>query len=152
MRCQHVFILTWKTSTMVAHIRHLIAYKRFIEHIYTLGTVVNCLRIDEGSEAERIKRKQCRNRKHESVEASTDCKKKKAHRETPTYRKTPTHTAKEYWVKLKRKSLMRIFCLKCFTRGERNPESKIEMCSPSLCRMSWLTNCFSVCARNGMVI
>lgn len=35
---------------MDAHIRHLMAYKRFIEHIYTFGTFVNCLRIDEGNE------------------------------------------------------------------------------------------------------
>lgn len=33
-----------KVEQCDAHIRHLIAYKRFIEHIYTLGTFVNCLR------------------------------------------------------------------------------------------------------------
>ena len=102
------------------HIRHLMAYKRFIEHIYTLGTFTNCCLQN------RRRRRWCwwRNERLKYEERGNE--REWAH---ALNNQQNANNKKNYWVKLKRKSLMRIFCLICVARGRESAmqKSKIEI-------------------------
>lgn len=112
------------------HIRHLMAYKRFIEHIYTLGTFTNCCLRNR-------RRRWWWWRNERPKNEQRDCERERERKEMEENGRTlwtinrMRITKKNYWVKLKRKSLMRIFCLNARAReqskrdaGIRNQKSK----------------------------